>query len=111
MKRRRNRQIHRQRIALGVTGAMLLAIGVAGLLVAFDVVEQSSGSADDDVGAVFEAGPLRPDRCAAAERQHLDVAKRPSQTADFAADLLGEFASRTQHQGLNRKARRIDFLQ
>ncbi|MFN7149896.1 MAG: hypothetical protein ACK4V6_10495 [Microthrixaceae bacterium] len=40
MKRRRNRQLHRQRVALGVTGAIVLAVGVAGLFVAFDVVEQ-----------------------------------------------------------------------
>jgi hypothetical protein len=42
VKRRRNRQLHRQRVALGVTGAILLAVGVAGLLVAFDVVDQLS---------------------------------------------------------------------
>lgn len=51
MKRRRNRQLHRQRVALGVMGAILFAVGVAGLLVAFEVVEQLTtwAVADDSV--------------------------------------------------------------
>ena len=80
------------------------------------MVDDAPGGADDDVGAVLQAGALRMQRCAAAKRQRLDVLDAAGQPADLAGDLVGEFASRAQHQGLQRerldgKCRRAMALQ
>jgi hypothetical protein len=75
---------------------------------ALQVVHDAARRADHDVGAVLEAGDLRPHGAAAAQGQHLDVVLAASQAADFLRHLVGQLARRTQHQGLHREAARIE---
>ena len=74
---------------------------------ALQVIHDAPRRADHDMGAVFQAGDLRPHGAAAAQRQHLDVVGATRQAADFLAHLVGQFARRAEHQRLHRKAARI----
>ncbi len=78
---------------------------------ALQVIHDAARGADHDVGAVLQAGDLRSHGAAAAQGQHLDVVGAARQTPDFLAHLVGQFARRTEHQRLHRKAARIEFGQ
>jgi hypothetical protein len=78
---------------------------------ALQVVHDAARRADHDVGAVLEAGHLRPHGAAAAQRQYLDVVLAARQAADFLRHLVGQLARRAQHQRLHREAARIELGQ
>ena len=74
---------------------------------ALQVVHDAPRRADHDMGAVLQAGDLRPHGAAAAQGQHLDVVFAARQAANFLAHLVGQLPRWTQHQRLHREAARI----
>jgi hypothetical protein len=78
---------------------------------AADVIENASRRADHDMGAVLQRADLRSHRRAAGQSQYLDVDGETRQPPQFLRDLVGQFASRTQHQRLDCKIGRIEFVQ
>ncbi len=76
-----------------------------------DVIADSSGCADDDVGAMLQRCDLWPHRRAAAQRQHFDVISKARQSTQFIRYLISQFAGRAEHQCLNCKVGRVQLVQ
>ena len=72
------------------------------------MVHHAPRRAHHNMRAVFQRGALTAQRHAAAQGHHFDVVLRPRQTADFGADLVGQFARGAQDQGLHRKPARVE---
>ncbi len=75
------------------------------------MIHDAARRAHDDMGAVFEAGDLRPHGAAAAQGQYLDVVFAARQAADFLGHLIGQLARRTEHQGLHRETAGVQLGQ
>ena len=67
-----------------------------------DQFQDAPGRADHDVRLMSKGGQVRTQWHAATEGQDLDVGNEAGETPDLAADLVGQFACRTQHEPLQR---------
>lgn len=65
------------------------------------MLEDPARGADGDVGAKAQGGGLWCGRGAAAQGDQLDVGQGAGETADLGGNLIGQLASRTEHQRLH----------
>jgi hypothetical protein len=64
-----------------------------------------------DMRAMLQRGTLAAQGHAAAQGDNLDVVCGPRQPADLGSHLVGQLTRRAQHQGLHRKAARVQLGQ
>jgi len=75
------------------------------------VIHDTARRANDDVGAVLQAGQLRAHGGAADQGKNLDIVLAARQPADLLRHLVGQFARRAQHQRLHSEAARVQPVQ